>query len=84
MQSAAELLHIQPDIACYAKLMTGGVIPLAATLASDAVFEAFTGDSKVISLFSETLRVSLKLNSTLSPTFNLIHLLEIQPFHFST
>lgn len=49
VQSAAELLHIQPDIACYAKLMTGGVVPLAATLASDAVFEAFTGDSKVIS-----------------------------------
>lgn len=31
--------------------MTGGIIPLAATLASDAVFEAFTGDSKVINFF---------------------------------
>lgn len=28
--------------------MTGGIIPLAATLASAAVFEAFAGDSKVI------------------------------------
>lgn len=28
--------------------MTGGIIPLAATLASDAVFKAFIGDSKVL------------------------------------
>ncbi|KAK6159136.1 hypothetical protein DH2020_006450 [Rehmannia glutinosa] len=49
-ESAAEMLHCQPDIACYAKLMTGGIIPLAATLASDAVFEAFTGDSKLKAL----------------------------------
>lgn len=27
--------------------MTGGIIPLAATLATDAVFDAFVGDSKV-------------------------------------
>lgn len=45
------MLYCEPDIACFAKLMTGGIIPLAATLASDAVFEAFTGDSKVINFF---------------------------------
>ncbi|KAL0290108.1 UNVERIFIED_CONTAM: Bifunctional dethiobiotin synthetase/7,8-diamino-pelargonic acid aminotransferase, mitochondrial [Sesamum angustifolium] len=50
MQSAAEMLYCQPDIACFAKLMTGGIIPLAVTLASDAVFEAFTGDSKLKAL----------------------------------
>nr|GLL36163.1 bifunctional dethiobiotin synthetase/7,8-diamino-pelargonic acid aminotransferase, mitochondrial [Ipomoea trifida] len=49
-ESAAELLSCQPDIACYAKLMTGGVIPLAVTLASEAVFEAFFGDSKLKAL----------------------------------
>ncbi|KAG8367701.1 hypothetical protein BUALT_Bualt16G0100400 [Buddleja alternifolia] len=49
-ETAAEMLWCQPDIACFAKLMTGGVIPLAATLASDAVFEAFTGDSKLKAL----------------------------------
>ena len=27
--------------------MTGGVVPLAVTLASEAVFEAFVGESKV-------------------------------------
>ncbi|KAL8488837.1 hypothetical protein ACS0TY_024951 [Phlomoides rotata] len=49
-ESAAEMLYCQPDIACFAKLMTGGIIPLAATLASDDVFEAFTGDSKLKAL----------------------------------
>ncbi|KAK4404550.1 Bifunctional dethiobiotin synthetase/7,8-diamino-pelargonic acid aminotransferase, mitochondrial [Sesamum angolense] len=49
-ESAAEMLYCQPDIACFAKLMTGGIIPLAVTLASDAVFEAFTGDSKLKAL----------------------------------
>jgi dethiobiotin synthetase/adenosylmethionine--8-amino-7-oxononanoate aminotransferase len=27
--------------------MTGGMIPLAATIATDAVFDSFIGDSKV-------------------------------------
>ncbi|EPS60530.1 mitochondrial bifunctional diaminopelargonate synthetase, partial [Genlisea aurea] len=46
-ESAAKLLGCEPDIACFAKLMTGGIIPLAVTLASSAVFDAFKGDSKV-------------------------------------
>lgn len=46
-QSATEFIFCKPDIACYAKLMTGGIVPLAVTLASEAVFEAFVGDSKV-------------------------------------
>lgn len=41
------MLDCEPDIACFAKLMTGGIIPLAATLASEATFQAFIGDSKV-------------------------------------
>nr|DAD45742.1 TPA_asm: hypothetical protein HUJ06_003972 [Nelumbo nucifera] len=49
-ESAAELLGCTPDIACYAKLMTGGVIPLAATLATEAIFDAFKGDSKLMAL----------------------------------
>ncbi|GFS40670.1 adenosylmethionine-8-amino-7-oxononanoate transaminase [Actinidia rufa] len=48
VESAAELLCCQPDIACFAKLMTGGIVPLAATLATCPVFDAFVGDSKVI------------------------------------
>jgi dethiobiotin synthetase/adenosylmethionine--8-amino-7-oxononanoate aminotransferase len=33
-ETAAELLHCTPDIACYAKLLTGGMVPLAVTLAT--------------------------------------------------
>jgi dethiobiotin synthetase/adenosylmethionine--8-amino-7-oxononanoate aminotransferase len=41
--SGCALLGVAPDIACYAKLLTGGAVPLAATLASGAVFAAFQG-----------------------------------------
>jgi len=40
--SGCELLGVDPDIACFAKLLTGGALPLAATLASARVFESFT------------------------------------------
>lgn len=49
-ESAAELLGCWPDVACFAKLMTGGVVPLAATLTTESVFEAFKGDSKLMAL----------------------------------
>ncbi|OIS97356.1 PREDICTED: bifunctional dethiobiotin synthetase/7,8-diamino-pelargonic acid aminotransferase, mitochondrial [Nicotiana attenuata] len=49
-ESATEFICCKPDIACYAKLMTGGIVPLAVTLASEAVFEAFVGDSKLQAL----------------------------------
>ncbi|GBG80321.1 hypothetical protein CBR_g30689 [Chara braunii] len=49
-ESSMELLGCVPDIACYAKLMTGGVVPLAATLATGCVFDAFKGDSKIEAL----------------------------------
>lgn len=45
--TAGALLGEAPDIACYAKLLTGGVAPLAVTLASERVFDAFRGDTKV-------------------------------------
>lgn len=40
-------MGIEPDVACYGKLLTGGTVPIAMTLASEHVFEAFLGDSKV-------------------------------------
>eukprot|EP00898_Chlorokybus_atmophyticus_P000065 jgi/Chlat1/1059/Chrsp110S08633 len=49
-QSAAALLGCRPDIACYAKLLTGGVVPLSVTLATEDVFNAFQGDSKLDAL----------------------------------
>ncbi|XP_045815201.1 bifunctional dethiobiotin synthetase/7,8-diamino-pelargonic acid aminotransferase, mitochondrial isoform X1 [Trifolium pratense] len=50
VETAVDLIHCEPDIACYGKLMTGGMIPLAATIATDAVFDSFIGDSKLKAL----------------------------------
>ncbi len=41
---AADLAGVDPDLLCVAKGITGGVLPLAATLASEAVYEGFLGD----------------------------------------
>ncbi|EFJ25518.1 hypothetical protein SELMODRAFT_413615 [Selaginella moellendorffii] len=49
-KSAWELLGCKPDIACYAKLLTGGTVPLAATLATQDIFQAFEGASKLDAL----------------------------------
>jgi adenosylmethionine-8-amino-7-oxononanoate aminotransferase len=40
---AVEQAGISPDILCLAKGITGGYLPLAATLATEAVYEAFSG-----------------------------------------
>ena len=41
---ACELEGIQPDLMCLGKGLTGGVLPLAATLTSDRVYQAFLGE----------------------------------------
>ncbi|TDH72539.1 hypothetical protein CCR75_000795 [Bremia lactucae] len=46
VESARDLLGVNPDIACYAKLLTGGVVPMAVTLASEEIFNTFYADSK--------------------------------------
>lgn len=46
VQSGRDLLGVHPDVACYAKLLTGGVVPLAVTLASEEVFDTFYADGK--------------------------------------
>lgn len=46
VESGRDLLGVDPDIACYAKLLTGGVAPLAVTLASEDVFATFYDDGK--------------------------------------
>ncbi|KAJ3340896.1 hypothetical protein HDU91_000786 [Kappamyces sp. JEL0680] len=50
LPSVSPLLGIKPDIACYAKCLTGGLLPLAATLASSAIFDVFLGDTKLEAL----------------------------------
>ncbi|KAJ7077430.1 PLP-dependent transferase [Mycena belliarum] len=50
MQSTIPLLGVAPDISVHAKILTGGLVPLAATLASDAIFRAFYSTNKAEAL----------------------------------
>lgn len=45
-QTTSTLLGVKPDIACYAKILTGGLVPMAVTLASEEVFDLFLGEKK--------------------------------------
>jgi len=49
-ESSIPLLGSNPDIAVYAKILTGGTLPLAVTLASDHIFQAFNSQSKADAL----------------------------------
>lgn len=44
--SAADFLGTDPDIVVNAKLLTGGLLPLCTTTASEAIFQAFLSDDK--------------------------------------
>jgi dethiobiotin synthetase/adenosylmethionine--8-amino-7-oxononanoate aminotransferase len=44
--SSASFLEVHPDISVHAKLLTGGLLPLSITAASDSIFQAFWGDAK--------------------------------------
>jgi bifunctional dethiobiotin synthetase / adenosylmethionine---8-amino-7-oxononanoate aminotransferase len=50
MESTGPLLGIHPDISVHAKILTGGLVPLAVTLASSSIFEAFLSDKKAEAL----------------------------------
>jgi bifunctional dethiobiotin synthetase / adenosylmethionine---8-amino-7-oxononanoate aminotransferase len=50
MESTSSVLGTLPDIAVYAKILTGGLLPLSVTLASDKIFRAFGGERKVDAL----------------------------------
>lgn len=41
---ACEQEQVEPDLMCVAKGLTGGYLPVAATLATDEIYEAFLGD----------------------------------------
>ena len=44
--SSASFVQVHPDISVHAKLLTGGLLPLSITAASDSIFQAFWGDEK--------------------------------------
>jgi adenosylmethionine-8-amino-7-oxononanoate aminotransferase len=48
---ACEHAGVRPDLVCLAKGLTGGLLPLAATVASAAVYEAFLGEDRRLALF---------------------------------
>jgi adenosylmethionine-8-amino-7-oxononanoate aminotransferase len=48
---ACEHEQVQPDIMCLAKGITGGYLPLAATLTTQEIFDAFLGESEEFKTF---------------------------------
>jgi bifunctional dethiobiotin synthetase / adenosylmethionine---8-amino-7-oxononanoate aminotransferase len=44
--SSSSFLEIHPDISVHAKLLTGGLVPLCTTLASESIFEDFLSSQK--------------------------------------
>ncbi|TFK49523.1 PLP-dependent transferase [Heliocybe sulcata] len=50
IETCGPLLGVNPDISVHAKVLTGGLLPLAITLASDEIFQAFLSDNKTDAL----------------------------------
>ena len=48
--TSSSFLNVDPDISVHAKLLTGGLVPLAVTLASQSIFDSFLGDQKAQAL----------------------------------
>ena len=48
---ACEHEHVRPDILCLAKGITGGYLPLAATVASEKIYRAFLGNYTELKTF---------------------------------
>lgn len=44
--TGASVLGVKPDVSCHAKILTGGLLPLAVTLASKKIFECFLAPEK--------------------------------------
>ncbi|KAI0069964.1 PLP-dependent transferase [Panus rudis PR-1116 ss-1] len=50
LQSIIPLLGVTPDISVNAKILTGGLVPMAVTLATNPIFQAFQSEEKVDAL----------------------------------
>ncbi|KAL0574386.1 hypothetical protein V5O48_007561 [Marasmius crinis-equi] len=45
-ESTTSILGVYPDISVNAKILTGGIVPLAVTLATESIFKAFYSEKK--------------------------------------
>ena len=50
MKGAGAVLGVYPDISVNAKILTGGIVPMAVTMASDSIFQAFMSENKADAL----------------------------------
>ncbi len=48
---ACDHAHVEPDLLCLSKGLTGGFLPLGATLASDRIFKAFLSEDRSRTFF---------------------------------
>ncbi|KAJ4396709.1 hypothetical protein N0V93_000930 [Gnomoniopsis smithogilvyi] len=48
--TSSSFLKIHPDISVHAKLLTGGLVPLATTVASESIFQTFSSNDKTDAL----------------------------------
>lgn len=48
--TSSSFLKVHPDISVHAKLLTGGLVPLATTVASESIFTTFSSDDKTDAL----------------------------------
>lgn len=48
--TSSSFLGVHPDVSVHAKLLTGGLVPLCTTLASESIFDAFAGADKTDAL----------------------------------
>ena len=49
-ESSTSILSVDPDISVNAKILTGGLVPLAVTMASEDIYRAFYSDKKTDAL----------------------------------
>ncbi|KAI0090188.1 onanonoxo-7-onima-8-eninoihtemlysoneda [Irpex rosettiformis] len=49
-ETATSILGVNPDISVHAKVLTGGLVPLAVTMASESIFDSFYNDKKADAL----------------------------------
>lgn len=48
--TASDLLGCKPDVACFAKILTGGLVPMSVTMTTQEIYDTFLGETKTEAL----------------------------------